>query len=1154
MAIPTAAKLLKSLDRLEHGARAQRVSQLGAQLNTDEFESLVVELQNTSDEGAHVAIALATRANRPEVMVGLSTHQSAYVREHATRALEKTSVSSQTVVELWPRVSETQRASLLRLIRKQCLSEAAEVLISERIAIQRDVGRLLSACADTTVRRLLPEHAHTLGSWSTLADRHPDPVLEYFTNTLNELGPQHHHRWMGLWSTAWLPLATHRPLETIAVLNKAKDVIPYVYISAARTLLRLQPEEFGQFMVSVPHPAVLVQAQGVHKLLRVLDGPKPTATGSPGVTTLEQLARKLRTNSGAFATILRSVAPSRRPGLLAAAYVGLDLDQVEFDSAILELLPSTECHLRARCMLQLPNAQSDSNRALYITSFLPPAEALPILEPAARRSDADLRGQGLQLIISCIGRSRDESALAQLPSYIGRLTNEQDPVRMVAVNALAACPITAFNSIHGPMFTELAKVLGDARDTSWSTKSGLQRVLTALVVHHASDPDHVLFRAGLNGLDLLANHTGAISFPYLAHRISAPTAFKLIDTFLPTALKRFLLDDDQLALNLAGAVGRHGWAHDGLQNALEQLCFRSRSDATAESACRHWLADPQTRPERSKQLVEVDETWLLNGTITQVANCRAQLLLDLLLSGKVLKGRFGSKRSVLTLPLFAGYFHRWGPSRRAEYAKLVQQVLAKTGPNSVAERANTLRFGATLPEHGTELVDLELRYSNQQEVYFVEGAIAALATTSRPDLAIPRLLESADGDRARVAIYSLRRAIRRSLPGDSTQLLITTLTSDTAKLTSKKELIRLLAASPNAAGTALLTEFANRPVGQLHRDLRIALATAGRDSQESQWVEAAWRALAAGGIDEQWALTQFEPTRIGLARRELLGELLLQITKSPEDRTRQAAFAALMNCPGLEEKTLAHLVSALNNFGDRGWNSIVGQLAVQLNAVRVPLTRTSEIASSLVQRFDETVEGADLPARIRLKALATILSAYSAPPPDSRVPTLRALSNAYAAEARLLKDAIALYAATIEWGAPTTDLDFVAELVKTSMVASSGGSHVGRSLERLVSQQGVQQWNQMETLDWCRSAMQSPGAQLRLLAVMVARVAGSLTMWAEPWRSLVNGARADADLDVATAASETSMRKNMVPAALIAPSENQELTSWLDHLQVSDDH
>ena len=360
--------------------------------------------------------------------------------------------------------------------------------------------------------------------------------------------------------------------------------------------------------------------------------------------------------------------------------------------------------------------------------------------------------------------------------------------------------------------------------------------------------------------------------------------------FFRTLANGVLLAHEQLLLNIASALGRRASEHVELQELLRDAIFKGSVDSVVRSAVGLYLADPKTRAQRATELVAVDESFLLLPDVAAVANRQRQQLLGRLLSGRSLKGRFASKRDVRKVPMMSGSFSRWNPAQHGAYADLLKAIIAAKGA-AEHERRGALRVGATIPAVGHQLVRDAIDGAGDN-VMLLESALAASADTDRPDLALVELVGFAQTDRARVALYSAGRAARRCAPAIVGSVLVAAAFDETAKITSRKEAIRLLAQRrPTGASDALAWLVGG--ASTLHKDLRIALLWAAMQWPTAPWARAAIHGIADRSIDEKNALLGLIPASNAQTLRPIIVEQLVRLTDDSELSVRGRAFGSL---------------------------------------------------------------------------------------------------------------------------------------------------------------------------------------------------------------------------------------------------------------------
>jgi hypothetical protein len=181
------------------------------------------------------------------------------------------------------------------------------------------------------------------------------------------------------------------------------------------------------------------------------------------------------------------------------------------------------------------------------------------------------------------------------------------------------------------------------------------------------------------------------------------------------------------------------------------------------------------------------------------------------------------------------------------------------------------------------------RWNDSSNVALAEAALGALPWTDRPADALPLLLEHTRDDRARVAVYALRRAARFVAPSRLGEIVATALVGS-LKVTNRKEIARLAAdfSAPQAA--SLVYAEWSRP--DAHRDVRAALVGVARLRLEQPY---AWRILAEAAESGEYASTvaiaAAQPMQLPDSARTRYASLVLAGCRSTDPKAAEYAWA-----------------------------------------------------------------------------------------------------------------------------------------------------------------------------------------------------------------------------------------------------------------------
>ena len=539
----------------------------------------------------------------------------------------------------------------------------------------------------------------------------------------------------------------------------------------------------------------------------------------------------------------------RRPSVLPAAeraYTRLDRERRQqlarmFTAALispegllpLSLLVSLPADLRmaeARRHLALPFLQTRPLLRLPYAGLLPWDEARAVLDGSLRHPDADTRGAALSALTVSLRYERARQG--ELLAILGTRRNEQDPVRHRMLSGLAALPPGLWQPESLDPLGEVVQATLNAADLSHATAQAAERLLVGLLPFR---PDW-----GAGWLAKLVQARGQVNLGQLETRLTTGTAATLITALMPVLRSWETREREGQLVAASRSFGRFVNDAPELLGLLERLVQSSATTWTGVGAL-GVLAEHA--PERFSALVprllRQDPSWATQPLVYDHLHRYRQDLLTPFLGRQSFRGRFSTGRTRFVLP-FAEGFQRWTLSQQQVFA----QTLIEVSRDSVRDNPGVffaLRQLAALPSpvgSGASQARPSLlsrltgiaRFSedpplsrliqlSDQKNENLALRDTALGMLGRLDAGrgLPALLETLDDDRARVAIYVLRRPLLELPPEGALSLLLQV---PRAKVTVFKEVVRLIGDLPGEAAYRALLGFSDL---ELHRDVRIAL-------------------------------------------------------------------------------------------------------------------------------------------------------------------------------------------------------------------------------------------------------------------------------------------------------------------------------------------
>ncbi|WBB61390.1 hypothetical protein O7599_02180 [Streptomyces sp. WMMC500] len=1121
---PHADDLIRALDPLPYPQRLRELA-LAARRATGrgDLAALLDGLAGHGAYGRRLAAFAALVGRDAGFLAARLADTDPQVRAHGAKAVRQGLLADDAVLAAFHDATAVVRRQLVRAVVRGRRTAVAEALIGP-VGEQwgdAEAARLLPACTEETVRRLLPALWPALSGPATLAGRHPGAVLDEAERQLAALAPGSRAAWWTRHADVVAPLADRAPDRVLELLERFchGGLQPPVH----DRLNRLVAADPGRTLRLLLAPERRRGTAGTRLSRTVLD--RLVAAAPPELPELARLWQGTPENAAALTDLLRRTAPSRREALFDAAMAERDTAHDDFPPTLLDALPRERRAAEARRMAaQARERDAPPPVVLRAVACLPVAEARGELLAALRRSDPDERAGAYGLLLANAARSgHPEDVTSAVRLLAERLRNDQDPVRSVALRQLAETHPALFTADAADHLHRIAADAIAARDSSPATRGALRTLAVALLREHAAGGRPELVSFSLRTITRLTGHTGGADLGRLDTSLRRGQEHEVFDALEPWLEAGADKVDHGLTFALARALGRRAWGMPKLQEYLWQA-VQFGNDATVRTAVSLWLEPRAGRGERVGRLLAQEPSAAVLPPVYQVLARTRTDLLDTVLGDTPPWGRFLTPRAPWTPPVVTP--ERWTPAQQAAAARLLARAAGDAGlPQH--ERVRALADAARIPGHGLDLV---FRYTGAEDVALAEAALAALVWTDRPEEALPLLLAHAGGDRARVAVYAATRATLHAAPSRVEAALRPLLlpgpdgTAAGAKVTSRKEAVRLAATRLPAERAAALVVGAYE-LPEQHRDVRAAcVAFAGGLLGRPE----VWRMLetaAAGDPQVRLSLLRPQPRDLREEHRPRYAGLVEAASRTDDVQLARAAYASLAAWAPWSPTAADVLCAAVTDLGNRGtWDPAAHALVTLATTApaddpaREPVVRAARELLTRAPGQPDAEPDRDLPARRRLASLVRRLTVR---PPDLRGllrPTLHALADVLAADDDFVPQAAVLRTETVDLEAGAPEL--------TAALVDLAGLHAGRPVLAEVTAKALSRRLDRAArpgapearADAARALAAAGGHAEGLFAVALTRDTGARAGWPEPWRATLRTLRAHPRREVRDAA------------------------------------
>ncbi|UQZ34861.1 hypothetical protein C2I18_15775 [Paenibacillus sp. PK3_47] len=1101
--------LLKELDAKGYSGRAHTIAVLGRDhKGSPEYSRLLYSLLAGGVYEAQLALIGAAATQDAQVILSALQHPKASIKNQAAGLAAKVAADEDIEREL-PKLSQDCRRKLLRtvsFINRQGLAERILPVVYASWGAE-EAAILLTACSTETVRIWLQDIGYAVGNWGKLASRHLDAVADYFGSALESAPPRDKGRVWWRFSSAMEMLCHHKPELVLdcAVNHGPLEGLPPALKKHLGILVRLQPDAVY---------SLLIRSESRNDLLRF--GVPDAILRRNKYFTMEQwigMTKLLADSPVHVARILENIAPSRRAEIFESVYEESSREERVFPEVLLYQLPHALRDREAARMLNLRKIYEYRDKKLRVTAGLSIDKSRELLEQAAAVSNADDRAMAYVQLIKSTALSR--RGMKETLLFAGRIKNDQDPVRAAVMRELSHSPASMYTDEDVPALTVLVDSVIEARDTSYATRNAAQDLAFVILRYHAANPGSEVFKFALDTIAKLAKQSGHLALPSLEGNLPSGVEEHLFEKLYTLAADAKRREDYSLVLSLAGFFGKKG-DHIGKLQQLLREAVKAKSESTAIRAARLWVTPHQTRDERVKELLGLDKSFITIDKVFEHVHRKRQEWLNPFISGAAVKGKFLSGKTIYLVPAADG-FHRWLPGQQESFRSLLDRV-ASDSKRNLYERITAIKTMGRIPELSPDLL---LKYLGDAEIPVVEAALYALSLLEEPDKALPVLLDYLDGDRARVAMYSIPRCIRRVNPETLTAMLQELLHREKLKITVRKEAIRLQGAyKSNESVPLLLNEF-SKP--NAHKDVIIAVGHAARQLLDD---ERSWGILSAMAASPQSDIAQSilmqQSAALPEAYRSRYLDLIIAVSGHSDPAVGRLAISSMTRWINGNEETIASAAAEIivNLEDSSRWNSAVNTLTETCRDGKVNETVIGvfrDLVSAEIADDWNAGTRRDLPHRQRLLRFAGQLTFLPKPTRVNLVSLYMGITGCLQADETLVKTVIDLYIAAIDWNDLEGARAYLDQVVQCTSSQPRLLEYAYQQIaHNLRDSEGY--WSPDAILRIVERLGSQGGNQFQYLGLSLLEVAGSALLWNGDSTRLLKLYRTHANVEIRSAA------------------------------------
>jgi hypothetical protein len=860
--------LLTEVTALPHAARFKSLHEAGLEARTEPNVATVFDAWERGDWQERLfCVQSCTGSGNAAQLRRMIDDPSRTVANLALMLLAEYG-SDDVLLEVLQNLNHRRRQSLLKRLRKQRRIGVIDRFLDVGFAtaIPR-IAELLAHGSASAVQRhfLKAEECGGLLLWQRLSRRYPRLAVQ---GILDKLAATEQPDALSLRyaQNVVLYAGSTIPDMIVRLVRVLSHFIPLSQLRPARALFQ-RPNEFAEIVLESDGSQPFCLLPIAHKLeasirLRVLrEHPNALPVQSSWLQRLPAAER---------AAIFQEVGRSWRD---SEGLIPLDT---------LSLMPVRERVAEAERSASLPVMSTRPQIRATYAAYLPWEKMRDIADQFLTHPEGEWRGWGWAALLRGVRYQRDEAA--NVLAMIRKRKFEQDPVRLVILQNLTALPAGIWKEPHLIEFAGIVRDALDATDLSHASVMFLTAFVQKLI------PIHSHWAA--QQLVIIYRERGNIGGYMLEARINDHQALMLENAFLDVGKEWGRGNRVGWLYWFASALGKRLRVCTRLLKVLEELLGNESGyyDASIVGLLRKHL--PHAEFERlSQYLIAKHESWVAIPTIFQFLHRHRQDWLEPFLSKSKFRMKGGSTIELVRLLQQKGY-QRYTLAQQTLLAKTLNDIIRLPAGNQLPKDVWTMLAAlgvlALLPAvNAKRLIDL----SNDTRPVIAESAIRALGRLDAGQ-GMPTLIAALGADRARFAIYALRRAIAE-MPAN--RVVANLQNAPLNKVTVAKETIRLVGEFGGATGFDWIIALARQ---DLHRDVRIAVLRGLWDHLEHPET---WTVLtaAARSADGQIlnGVVRIPADRLSENARRHLIELLTGLASHPDAVIRMAVLQRFIDLP-----------------------------------------------------------------------------------------------------------------------------------------------------------------------------------------------------------------------------------------------------------------